>query len=135
MIDVRYLNNDDYDNILVGWWKAWRWTPPAREMLPQDGAGGIMVSIDGVDVCAGFMYYTNSKTVWIEYIISNPDYKDRPKRIEAIDMIINVLSEIAKDKGYKFAYTSLKNQALIDRYKACGYELGSNNCQEMIKLL
>ena len=85
MIDVRYLNKDDYDNILVGWWKSWRWTPPAREMLPQDGTGGVMVSVDGVDVCAGFMYYTNSKTVWIEYIVSNPEFKDRPKRKEAID--------------------------------------------------
>jgi hypothetical protein len=135
MIDIRFLQPEDYDNILVGWWKGWRWTPPAKDMLPQDGAGGLIVSIDKVDVCAGFIYFTNSKTVWIEYIVSNPEFKDRDSRVIALDTLIYTLTDIAKDKGYKFAYTSLKSNPLIERYEACGYQLGSSGCQEMIKLL
>lgn len=134
-MESRYLKNEDYDNTLVDWWKGWRWTPPSRDMLPENGCGGIMISQDGVDICAGFIYMTNSKTAWIEYIISNPEYKERKYRNEAIELVISVLSLIAKDKGFKYAYTSLKNKHLIKKYNNCGFLTGDSNCQEMIKIL
>ena len=134
-MDVRYLKEDDYDTILKGWWEQWRWTAPNRDMLPQNGAGGIMVSKDGQDICAGFVYFTNSKTAWIEYIISNPNYKSRADRKEALNMLINVLSVYVEQEGYKYIYTSLKNKHLIDRYAECGFLSGDKNCQEMIKIL
>jgi hypothetical protein len=134
-MDVRYLKEDDYDTILKGWWKKWRWTAPSRDMLPQNGSGGIIVSKEGEDICAGFVYFTNSKTAWIEYIISNPSYKNRADRKEALNMLINVLSVYVEQEGYKYIYTSLKNKHLIDRYAECGFLSGDKNCQEMIKIL
>tara|TARA_R110000744_G_scaffold9251_3_gene29860 strand:+ start:2236 stop:2685 length:450 start_codon:yes stop_codon:yes gene_type:complete len=133
-MDIRLLKEEDYDNTLVKWWKTWRWTPPIKDLLPDNGKGGIMVSKDGVDICAGFLFLTNSKTAWCEYIISNFEYKedDRP---EAIEFLINTLSHMAKDKGYAYVYVSLKNNPLIDRYTNCGYIKGSTNCTEMIKIL
>jgi hypothetical protein len=135
MMEVRYLKESDYDDILVGWWSQWRWSAPAKDMLPQNGAGGIMVSKDGEDICAGFVYFTNSKTAWIEYIISNPSYKNREDRKSALNMLINVLSIYVEQEGYKYIYTSLKNKHLIDRYADCGFLSGDKNCQEMIKIL
>ena len=134
-MEVRYLKESDYDDILVGWWSQWRWSAPAKDMLPQNGAGGIMVSKDGEDICAGFVYFTNSKTAWIEYIISNPSYKNREDRKSALNMLINVLSIYVEQEGYKYIYTSLKNKHLIDRYADCGFLSGDKNCQEMIKIL
>lgn len=134
-MEVRYLKEDDYDNILKGWWAKWRWTAPSKDMLPQNGAGGIMVSKDGQDICAGFVYFTNSKTAWIEYIVSNPEYRNRADRKEALNMLINVLSIYVEQEGYKYIYTSLKNKHLIDRYTDCGFLSGDKNCQEMIKIL
>ena len=55
-MEVRALKNEDYAITLIKWWKAWRWTPPLKDMLPENGTGGIMVSSNGVDVCAGFLY-------------------------------------------------------------------------------
>jgi len=135
MMEVRYLKESDYDDILKGWWEQWRWTAPAKDMLPQNGAGGIMVSKDGEDICAGFVYFTNSKTAWIEYIISNPNYKNREDRKNALNMLINVLSIYVEQEGYRYIYTSLKNKHLIDRYTECGFLSGDKNCQEMIKTL
>ena len=135
MMEVRYLKESDYDNILVGWWSQWRWSAPAKDMLPQNGAGGIMISKGGEDICAGFVYFTNSKTAWIEYIISNPCYKNREDRKNALNMLINVLSVYVEQEGYKYIYTSLKNKHLIDRYADCGFLSGDKNCQEMIKIL
>lgn len=134
-MEVRYLKESDYDDILVGWWSQWRWSAPAKDMLPQNGEGGIIVSKDGEDICAGFVYFTNSKTAWIEYIISNPNYKNREDRKNALNMLINVLSIYVEQEGYKYIYTSLKNKHLIDRYADCGFLSGDKNCQEMIKIL
>ena len=133
-MEVRFLKENDYDT-LSKWWKDWRWTPPPVDMLPQNGTGGVMVYKGDTEICAGFVYFTNSKTAWIEFIVSNFQYKDKDRH-EAIEMLINVLTEIVKDMGeYKYIYTSLKSKSLIDRYANCGYQLGSTNCNEMIKVL
>lgn len=134
-MEVRYLSENDYETILTEWWKGWRWTPPSREMLPQNGTGGVIVSIDGEDICAGFIYFTNSSMAWLEYIVSNPSYKERGNRKIALKKLINVLSSLANDNGFKYIYTSLKNKHLIDRYSECGFISGDSNCQEMIKIL
>jgi hypothetical protein len=121
--------------VLSSWWKDWRWTPPPRDFLPQDGTGGLMVSKNGVDVCAGFIYFTNSKTAIIEFIVSNFQYKNKDRK-EAIEFLINTLTEVAKEtNGCKYIYTSLKNESLINSFSACGYQKGSTGCIEMIKTL
>ena len=133
-MNVRYLNETDYDTTLCKWWSDWRWTPPSRDMLPENGSGGIMVSKDGIDICAGFIFLTNSKAAGVEFIVSNFDDKEKD-RSDAITMVINTLTIIAKEKGYKFIYTSLKNKSLIQKYEMCGYIMADSNCQEMIKVL
>ena len=133
--DVRLLKDNDYSDTLVGWWKDWRWAePPAKDSLPQGATCGVMVSRGDVDICAGFIFLTNAKTAWCEYIVSNFNYRE-DDRHEAIDFLIESLSLIAKDKGYKYIFTSLNNSALIKRYEECGYIAGSKGCTEMIKIL
>ena len=42
---------------------------------------------------------------------------------------------IAKSKGFEIIFTSVKNENLINRFKECGYVIGSENTKElMIKL-
>jgi len=131
----RVLNNNDYDDILVGWWKDWRWPePPPKDMLPQNGTCGLIISKGDVDICAGFLYLTNSKTAWIEYVISNFNYKESDRK-EALEVLINALSMTAKEHNNKYIFTSLKSNPLIHRYKACGFIEGSTGCTELIKAL
>jgi hypothetical protein len=132
-MDVRLITEDDYENILKPWWKFWRFGGPAFDMLPING--GIMLSEDGVDICAGFVYLTNSKAAWVEWIVSNPDVKDRDKRKHYLLTLINTLTKVAQEKGNKYIYTSLRNQSLIKLYGEAGFEMGSKDCQEMIKVL
>jgi len=132
-MEVRFLDDHDYD-VLAQWWKDWRWSAPPKDMLPQDGRGGLMVSKDGEDICAGFVYFTNSKTAWIEYIVSNFQYRQDDRK-EAIELLINSLVEVAAEtNGTKYFYTSLKNDNLINRYAECGFQKGSSKCTEMIKI-
>ena len=72
---IRELNETDYESILVGWWKDWRWTPPPKDFLPDGGKGGFIVYDGDIPVCAGYIYITNSKVGWCDWIISNINYK------------------------------------------------------------
>ena len=92
-LNIEPLQEGDYENILCQWWKDWRWTPPSKDFLPENGTGGFMVSDDGVPVCAGFMYRTNSKAVWCDWIVSNFEYKNKQGRKEAIELLINTIAD------------------------------------------
>ena len=78
-LSIEPLQEGDYEAILCQWWKDWRWTPPSREFLPENGMGGFIVYDGEIPICAGFMYITNSKATWCDWIISNLKYKDRQK--------------------------------------------------------
>lgn len=133
-MDIRWLKEGDYENILTKWWSAWNFIAPPKSSLPDDGSGGAMVFNDGVDICAGFLFQTNSKTAWLEFVISNKEYRESD-RGEALELLINVLSIKAKELGYTNIYTSLTHKVLMKRYEKCGFLTGSQNCTEMIKIL
>lgn len=134
-LTVRQLTHSDYDDLLCKWWNDWRWTPPSRDFLPSDGDGGVIIYDGDIPVCAGFMYATNSKAAWIEFVVSNIQYKDKDKRKIALRYLINTLSNVAKNSGFKYCYSVLKNKNLINTYIDCGYLEGSKNTTEMIKIL
>jgi len=131
--NVRYLNENDYD-MLCDWWKAWRWTAPPRDFLPENGMGGLIVEKNGIPVVAGFVYFTNSAIAWSEFIVSNFEYKDKDRK-EAIKILIFELSELAKRKGSKYIYTVVKNQSLKNTYEEMGYSNGSQKVDEMFMIL
>jgi hypothetical protein len=135
LLNVRKLNNTDYDETLVGWWKDWGWEPPKKDFLPEDGCGGVIVLDDDTPICAGFMYITNSKVAWVDWIISSKTYTSRPERREALKMLISSLTKFCKDTGNKYAYALIKNQSLIKTYEDNGYVKGDNYTSEMIKIL
>ncbi len=127
------LQHEDYDNILKGWWKDWGWEAPSRDFLPQDGQGGIMVWDGDTPVCAGFLYNTNSKVAWVDWIISNKEYKESRK--EALSILIQTLTSVAKNLDNKFAYALIKHNGLIGVYEQQGYTTGDSYNKEMIKTL
>ena len=134
-LNIIPLQQGDYENILCKWWKDWRWTPPSKDFLPDNGEGGWIVYDNDMPVCAGFMYLTNSKAVWCDWIISNFEYKDRQKRKEALELLVQTISLTAEDLGKKYVYALIKNKPLINVYKKIGYVEGSTYTHEMIKTI
>ncbi len=134
MFNVRQLNDADYDT-LVGWWKDWGWEPPTREFLPDDGTGGIMVLDGETPVCAGFVYATNSAVAWVDWIISNKEYRKKPERSSALKVLIESLTNISKASGSKYAYALIKHPRLMVLYEEAGYIKGDSYTSEMIKAL
>lgn len=134
-LNIRELNENDYDEILVGWWEQWGWEPPQRDFLPNDGKGGVIVYDEDVPVCAGFMYITNSKVAWVDWIISNKEYTKKPQRKDAIKLLVSELTKICKLTGSKYSYALIKNESLINIYLELGYIKGDSYTIEMIKTL
>ena len=132
---VRPLNEDDYEQILIEWWRQWGWRAPMRDFLPENGVGGLMVLDGETPVCAGFMYLTNSKVSWVDWIISNREYTDRGGRKEAIKLLVDSLTNLCKRSGAKYAYALIKNESLIKTYEDVGYFKGDSYAHEMIKPL
>jgi hypothetical protein len=135
MIHARPLKKEDYDTVLCDWWKAWKWEAPLREFLPDNGSGGIMIYDDETPICAGFLYTTNSKVAWVDWIISSPTYRKKPHRKNAILLLIETLTNIAKQTDHNFAYALIKHEGLIQSYLTLGYVQGDTYNKEMIKHL
>jgi hypothetical protein len=132
-LTIRQLNDNDYQDILVDWWKQWGWTAPEKDFLPDNGMGGYIVYDADIPVCAGFVYVTNSRVAWVDWIISNKEYKG--KRREAITMLVDTLTNLSRMSGSKYAYALIKNDSLIKTYESLGYVKGDSYTSEMIKLL
>jgi hypothetical protein len=133
-LNVKALSHNDYEDILVEWWKDWGWeAPPERDFLPQDGKGGVIVYDDNIPVCAGFIYSTNSRIAWITWIISNKKYKNRNKK-KSLDMLISTLETISKNKGHKYMFTNNNHPALIKYFSNAGYVKGTTST-ELIKTM
>lgn len=130
MFSIRLLTDDDYQN-LFAWAKWFRFPYPPKDYLPDDGRGGIMVIKDEIDICAGFLFFTNSKMAWLEFIVSNNEYKQKDRK-QAIQFLIKELTQIANRKGFKVVFTSLKNENLKKHFVECGYSIGSQNTTELI---
>ncbi len=131
--NVRKLNIDDYDNHLVKWWKAWGWEPIPRDFLPEDATSGLMVSKGEQNICAGFLYLTNSKVCLTEFVVSNKEYREKD-RSEAIELLIDCILELANENGYKYAHVILKNDSLLNKYLESGYIVSDKKVTEMMKI-
>lgn len=134
-LHIRELNETDYDDILVEWWNQWGWKSPEKDFLPNNGKGGVIVFDGDTPVCAGFMYLTNSKVAWVDWIISNKEYTKKPQRKDAIKLLVSSLTDICKKAGSKYSYALIKNQSLIEMYESLGYIKGDSYTGEMIKVL
>lgn len=134
--NVRPLELDDYDTYLVGWWNDWGWEAPARDFLPLDGVGGMMVlDIDGTPICAGFVYLTNSKAAWVDWVISSKTYRKKPQRKEAILLLLSSLVDECKSKESKYIFSNNNNSNLIEHFINIGFVKGCTDSTELIKVI
>ena len=95
-----------------------------------------MIVLDGDEpVCAGFVYVTNSSVAWVDWIVSSKTYRKKPQRKEAIDLLIETLTNVCRLNGTKYIYALIKHSGLIGTYEKFGYNKGDSYTNEMIKVL
>jgi len=132
-MNIRKLTESDYET-LANWWKAWKWPPVQKDFLPDNGTGGFVIEKEGVMIVAGFVYITNSKAVLLEWIISNPEYREDDRDM-AITCLIKTIESIIKEWGYKYIFSIGRTKALIDKHKELGYSVDEKASYEIVKIL
>tara|TARA_R110002110_G_scaffold140924_4_gene328495 strand:+ start:942 stop:1352 length:411 start_codon:yes stop_codon:yes gene_type:complete len=133
-LNIRMLKSSDWDT-LVSWWDNWpEWQTPPKDFLPDDGKGGFMVEKNGQPIIAGFLYITNSKAALLEWIISNPEYRDDDRK-QAIELLIVGAEDVCKKQGIKYIFSIGRNKHLIEIHKNLGYQVDDNPSHEITKKL
>lgn len=130
-MQIRLTTPEDYPQ-LVSWWQWHRFPPPPIELL-DNLRFGIMVHDGETNIAAGFIYFTNAKAYgMLEFVVSTYKVRDKKIRKQAIQKLLLTLIELAKSKGVKMLYSSIKNPNLMQSYIDCGFIKGSTNTTEMI---
>jgi hypothetical protein len=133
-LNIRRLEESDWDT-LVSWWDKWpEWTAPPKDFLPDNGKGGFMVENNDTPIVAGFLYKTNSKGVLLEWIISNPNYKEEDRQV-AIELLINGAENVSKELGYKYMFSIGRNKHLIETHKKLMWRVDKKPSHELIKTI
>tara|TARA_Y100000589_G_scaffold26208_2_gene21712 strand:- start:17870 stop:18280 length:411 start_codon:yes stop_codon:yes gene_type:complete len=133
-LNIRQLLENDYSTLKT-WWDKWsEWTAPSKEFLPENGTGGFIVEKDNKPIVAGFIYLTNSKAALLEWIVSDPDYRDSDRE-DAIELLINESEHVCKTLGYKFIFTIGRNKKLIDTHKKLKWNVDEKPSHEIVKII
>ena len=127
----RYYTEDDYST-LAQWWEAWGWPVVPKAALPKTA---IIISKEGVDLCACFLYKSDSCICWAEYFISN---KSAPKDLRkgSIEFLLERIAIEAREQGFTIMISSVKHRGLIKKLIASGYnpeyEKGMSNLMRVL---
>lgn len=132
-LTVRALQESDWDT-LQEWWAKWKWPQMNKDLLPLNGTGGLIVFKGDIPVIAGFLYITNSKVAWMEWIISNKEYREDDRK-EALEILILGLEEVALSVDRNIILSVGRNAGLISTHKKLGYTVDEKPSYEISKKL
>jgi len=130
-LQVRKLEENDW-NTLVEWWKWWRWPVIPKGFLPDNGTGGLIVYKENTPIVAGFLYFTNSDGVLLEWIISSPDYREKDRK-QALELLISTAEETCRLAGKKYMFSIGRNKHLIETHRKLGWTVDKSPSYELIK--
>jgi hypothetical protein len=130
-LSLRALKESDYEDI-CSWWKWWRWPEIGRDTLPMNGMGGLMVYKDDILIAAGFLYLTNSNVALIEFVISNPQYRQSDRK-DALEVLIMGLEDVSRSQGRSTIVSFARNKSLMNIHEVLGYTVDKNPSYEISK--
>ncbi len=124
---LKIYNEAEHYDLIKKWWQDHNWLPIDKNILPKTG---LIVN----DCVAGFLYQTDSSLAWVEWIVSDKN-SDKKLRKESLYILINELTNIAKDMGFTHTWSWLENENLIKYFTEQGYVFGDRNMTNVIKRL
>lgn len=130
LITVPFSSQDHYST-LSKWWNHYDFSPPPVHSLPKTG---VVIYNSETPICAGFLYKTDSSISWMEFIVANPK-SDKRLRSEALDVLINCLTYVAKENGFKIIFTSSDLPKLIERKQKHGFIVGDQNVTQLVRIV
>ena len=131
-LNIRKLTESDWGT-LNSWWEQWpQWVPVPKSMLPENGTGGFMVEKNNRPIIAGFLYTTNSKVAWVEWIVSDPEYRESDRK-EAMELLIKGIESVAVNSGFEVILSVGRSKGLIETHRKLGYTIDKDPSYEISK--
>lgn len=129
-MEWRFYTPEDHA-LVAGWWRDWDWPVMPPESLPPTG---FIISNDGYDVCAAWLYRTDSNIGWLEWYITN---KAAPKAAKAgaIEYLIEAASILAKSAGMGVLFSGVNHRNLIKKLESSGFAQTETGVTNFIKVL
>ena len=132
-LKFRSLVEEDYD-IICEWWEWWRWPVLPKSALPDNGKSGFIVEKNNIPIVSGFLYLTNSSGALLEWIVSNPNYREKDRK-DAIEFLINNVEAYCKDIGITYIFSIGRNKHLMKTHEKLGWYVDKNPSYEITKKL
>jgi hypothetical protein len=132
-LNFRPLKEEDYKTICE-WWKWWRWPVIPREMLPDKGKSGFIVEKNNIPIVSAFLYLTNSTGALLEWIVSNPEYREDDRK-EAIELLITNAEDVCKNMGITYMFSIGRSKHLMKTHEKLGWQVDKKPSYEIIKNL
>ena len=133
-LSIRKIEESDWDTLTNLWnmWPEWKDKFPTKDLLPENGTGGYIVEKGSEAIVAGFLYTTNSKVGWVEWIVSNKDYRGKDRK-DALKLLISGIEHVAKASGYGIILSIARNKGLIHTFKELNYTVDDSPSFEVVK--
>lgn len=124
------MNSINYESklhleMITKWYKQWDMPIDDIIMLPPTG---LIIP----DVCAVFIYKTNSLICLIENLICNQEC-DLETRQQGLSIITNDILDMAKDCGFKKIISLVSNPKVIERITKLSYTISEEKFHIMIR--
>lgn len=124
---ITQFNYEQHSSEVNRWGEKHSFPLPTKDFLPETG---LVVE----DAAAGFVYLTNSKISWIEWVFSNPD-KTIAERAQALDTLMSTLEKIAIAHGMRVVLSSAAGEAFKDILERNGFKDTDKNMTHFAKLI
>lgn len=127
---LKEFKADEHFQEVSSWWKFWRWNAHPTPQLMSDI--GFIVECKGLNLCAGWLYLTNSAYGSMEFVVSNP-FADSELRSRALDFLIESIYLRNKAEGKLIFMTNIKNEALAKRLLKLGFIPGDTGLKQFLR--
>ena len=120
--DIRPVRVEDYTN-LIKWWKSYDHVEvPSSDLLPNQGLGGLAIEKEGKMIAAAFVYLTNSTMGYIDFLVSDPDYKGKDK-FKMLMMLMEECTALALHQGCRIVWAMTNYQIMADIAEKMGHDV------------
>ena len=123
-ITIRPIEEEDYV-LINSWWKAIDKSPPPRNLLPENGLHGLMACKDDRPIVCTYLYLTNSKFGYCDYMISDINYKGRD-RFNIVLKLMDMSIGTAWKLGCEDFWFVTKNKGVLKRCRALGAKVSED---------
>lgn len=131
MLTRRFDVTKDYSDVSA-WWMAQNWPVLPKEYLAENG---FIAELDNEKVAAAWMLQLGKTPIYMfEWLVGNPNV-NWEIRAKGIETLINDMCDLSKKDGAQVILGICKNERLITKLNAIGFENDNSDMKFLMRKL